>query len=72
MSENQTRPGLNITDMEGAAVESVAGFLESAEYCIDQQFGAGHAAKHPALVAGFVQASALVYLAERLEGCQHG
>lgn len=51
-------------------------FLESAEHCIDLQFGAGHAAKHPVLVAGFLQASALLYLAERIaermEGRQHG
>lgn len=78
MSEQeQSAPaGVNISELEVSAGDTAMGFLESAEHCIDLQFGSGFAAKHPALVAGFLQASALLYLAERIaertEGRQHG
>lgn len=74
--EQNAPAGVYITEMEICAGETAMSFLESAEHCIDLQFGAGFAAKHPVLVAGFLQASALLYLAERIaermEGHQHG
>jgi hypothetical protein len=76
MSEQEQRQsapaGVNISEMEVSAVDTAMSFLESAEHCIDLQFGTGFAAKHPVLVAGFLQASALLYLAERMEGRPHG
>lgn len=78
MSEQeQSAPAdVDISELEVSAGDTAMSFLESAEHCIDLQFGAGFAARHPVLVAGFVQASALIFLAERIaermEGRQHG
>lgn len=57
---------LDISDIEGNAIETAGAMLESAESVIDTQFGTGYAEKHPALLAGFIQASALIYSADRL------
>jgi len=40
------------------APATVAGYLNAARRHIDEQFGDGYAAKHPELVAAFVQACA--------------
>jgi hypothetical protein len=77
IEQDQSAPaGVNISELEVSAGDTAMSFLESAEHSIDLQFGAGHAARHPAIVAGFLQASALVYLAERIaermEGRNHG
>lgn len=60
--------GVNITMLEGAAVQSVVGVLDTLHDWVDGKFGEGYAAKHPAMLAGCVQASAIFYLAERLSG----
>ena len=62
---------LKVSDIESLAIETVAMMLESAESVVDTQFGAGYAERHPALVAGFVQACAMVYHAERAGGAQN-
>lgn len=78
MSEQeQSAPAdVDISGLEVSTGDTAMSFLESAEHCIDLQFGAGFAVRHPVLVAGFVQASALIFLAERIaermEGRQHG
>lgn len=59
---------LDVSAIEGNAIETAGAMLESAEALIDTQFGAGYAEKHPVIVAGFVQACALVYLADRAGG----
>jgi len=41
-------------------------WLSEAEEKVDGQFGTGYAEKHPAAVAGFVNACAAVYQAERM------
>lgn len=74
--EQHVSAGVDISELEVSVCDTAMSFLESAEHSIDLQFGAGFAARHPALVAGFLQASALLYLAERIaermEGRQHG
>lgn len=57
---------LDSSNIEGNAIEIAGAMLESAEAVVDTQFGAGYAEKHPAIVAGFVQACATFYLAERI------
>ena len=75
-SELSAPADVTISELEVSACDTAMSFLETAEHCIDLQFGTGHAARHPAIVAGFLQASALVYLAERIaermEGRNHG
>lgn len=74
--EQYAPAGVDISELEVSACDTAMSFLESAEHSIDLHFGAGFAARHPVLVAGFVQASAMVFLAERIaermEGRQHG
>jgi hypothetical protein len=41
------------------APAAVAGYLEAARDAIDAAFGPGHAARHPELVAAFLQACAI-------------
>lgn len=60
--------GVNITEIETAAVQSVADVLDTLHDWVDGKFGEGYAAKHPAMLAGCVQACAVFYLAERLSG----
>ncbi|MDP3494220.1 MAG: hypothetical protein Q8R82_14000 [Hyphomonadaceae bacterium] len=60
--------GVNITMLEDAAMQSVYELLGTLQDLIDGKFGEGYAAKHPAILAGCVQASAIFYLAERLSG----
>ena len=61
----------DISNIEGLAIDTAGAMLESAEAVIDTQFGTGYAERHPALVAGFVQACAMVYHAERAGGAQN-
>lgn len=42
-----------------APADAVAGYLVSARRAIDATFGEGHAARHPELVAAFLQAAAI-------------
>lgn len=42
-----------------AAARIVAAYLEEARHAIDATFGEGHAARHPELVAAFLQAAAI-------------
>jgi hypothetical protein len=44
---------------DAPAPERVTGYLVAARRAIDAVFGEGHAARHPELVAAFLQASAL-------------
>jgi hypothetical protein len=44
---------------EPAAARTVAAYLVEARTAIDAAFGEGHAARNPALVAAFLQASAI-------------
>lgn len=60
--------GVNITQLEDAAMQSVYESLGTLQDLIDGKFGEGYAAKHPAMLAGCVQAHAIFYLAERLSG----
>jgi hypothetical protein len=60
--------GVNLTQLEDAAVQSVYGYLDTLQDLVDGKFGEGYAAKHPAMLAGCVQACAIFYLAERLSG----
>lgn len=57
---------ISLSDIEAEATTAAVSFLESAESWIDGQFGAGYAEKHPAMVAGYMQACAMVYQAQRI------
>jgi hypothetical protein len=59
---------VNLERLEDGAMQSVYELLDDAIDLIDGKFGDGYAAKHPALLAGFMQAHATFYLAERLAG----
>ena len=61
-AENQA----NAIELE--AFEAVANAMESAEHAIDTQFGAGYAEKHPVMIAGYLQAVAVTYLADTMSG----
>lgn len=60
--------GVNITMLEDAAMQTVYESLGTLWDVIDGKFGDGYAAKHPAVLAGCMQACAVFYLAERLSG----
>ena len=60
--------GVNITQIEDFAMQSVYESLGDLQDLIDGKFGEGYTAKHPAMLAGCVQAYATFYLAERLSG----
>lgn len=60
--------GENLHQLEDAAVQAVYESLGTLQDLVDGQFGEGYAAKHPAMLAGCVQAAAVFYLAERLSG----
>lgn len=59
---------VNFEQLEDAAMQTVYGSLDAALDLVDGKFGDGYAAKHPALLAGLMQAHATFYLAERLTG----
>lgn len=62
-----TTPAEDVTvlaDMHLAAFEEANTTLESADFEIDRFYGAGYAEKHPAVVAGYLQAVATFYLAD--------
>lgn len=64
-----SKPGfINLTQIEDAAMQTVYESLDDLQDVIDGRFGEGYAAKHPAMLAGCVQAHAIFYLAERLSG----
>jgi hypothetical protein len=46
-------------DEPTAPADAVAGYLLAARRAIDAAFGEGHAARHPELVAAFLQAAAI-------------
>jgi hypothetical protein len=56
----------NISQIEDAAVQSVWDALDTLHDLVDGKFGEGYAGKHPAMLAGCVQACATFYLAHRL------
>lgn len=60
--------GVNLSQLEDAAMQAVYESLGNLQDVIDGKFGEGYAAKHPAMLAGCVQAHATFYLAERLSG----
>lgn len=60
MNQQVARPAPVSAAPESAAPgERVAGYLEAARGAIDGVFGEGHAARHPELVAAFLQAAAI-------------
>lgn len=59
---------VNISELENAAMQSVCCMVASMNDVINEEFGTGYAEKHPAMLAGLVQACAIFYLAERLSG----
>lgn len=61
-----------INEIELEAFEAVANAMESAEHAIDTQFGTGYAEKHPAMIAGYLQAVAITYLADSLRPALRG
>lgn len=66
MSDIGTLGTAELSDIELEAFEAVANAMESAEHAIDTQFGTGYAEKHPAMLAGYLQAVAITYLADSL------
>lgn len=60
--------GIDLTQIEDASVIAVSDVLDDLHDLVDGKFGEGYAAKHPAMLAGCVQACAIFYLAERLSG----
>lgn len=48
------------------AFTAIDNALESADHAIDLMYGQGFAEKHPQLVAGYLQAAAIAYLANLL------
>lgn len=59
-------PTIDLNSLATEAIATASDFLEAAESWVDNQFGSGYAEKHPALVAGFLQACALTYQAHRV------
>jgi hypothetical protein len=59
-----TTESTELSERELEAFESVANTMESAEYAIDSQFGAGFAEKHPELIGDYLQAVAITYQAD--------
>ncbi|MBI5786587.1 MAG: hypothetical protein HZA64_14125 [Rhodocyclales bacterium] len=70
-------PGTNtsmptgLSERELEAFESVESAMESAEYAIDLQFGAGFAEKHPVLIGSYLQAAAITCLADTIGARLH-
>ncbi len=70
-------PGTNtsmptgLSERELEAFESVANAMESAEHAIDSQFCPGFAEEHPVLIAGYLQAAAITYLADTIGARLH-
>lgn len=60
--------GVNLTQLEDAAMQAVYESLGTLQDLVDGKFGEGYAAKHPVMLAGCVQACAMFHLAERLSG----
>ncbi len=66
MNEPADFPTNELSDIELEAFEAVANAMESAEHAIDTQFGTGYAEKHPVMIAGYLQAVAITFLADTL------
>ena len=62
-----TGDSINLSDIESNADLVAQGFMDSAEIWIDQQFGAGFAAKHPDAVVGFMLTAKGIYQADLLQ-----
>jgi hypothetical protein len=60
-----------LSERELEAFESVANAMESAEYAIDRQFGAGFAEAQPVLLGSYLQAAAITYLADTIGAKLH-
>lgn len=56
--------------ISGASI-SVLCWLSEAEEKLNGEFGDGFAAKHPAAVAGYMNACAMIYQAERINDAAH-
>ncbi len=56
----------SLDEIESVAPSAVSFWLTEADALIDAHYGSDYAAKHPAVVAGFVNACAMVYQAERV------
>lgn len=55
----------NLDEIESMATAAATFWLSDAESAVNSQFGGGYAEKHPAVVAGYVSACAVVYQTER-------
>ena len=73
MSEPATNApaSTELSERELESFESVANAMESAEHAIDSQFGPGFAEEHPVLIAGYLQAAAITYLANTIGARLH-
>lgn len=56
----------DLTQIEDAAVQDTWSALDTLHDLLDGKFGDEYSAKHPAMLAGCVQACAIFYLAGRL------
>lgn len=61
-----TPESTEFSESELEAFESVANAMESAEYAIDSQFGAGFAEQHPLLIGHYLQAVAITCQADAI------
>lgn len=60
-----------LDEIESTAPSAVHFWLGEADALIDGHYGSDYAEKHPAVVAGFVTACAMVYQAERMNDAAH-
>lgn len=51
----------SFSDLDRHARQAADGYLKTAQRCIDECFGEGYAAKHPELVATFMQVASAEY-----------
>lgn len=63
-----TTTDASLSGIKDAAIQAVLDTLDTLHDVVDGKFGEGYTAKHPAMLAGCVQACAVFYLAERLSG----
>jgi hypothetical protein len=73
MSESvtSTPASIELSERQLEAFETVANAMESAECAIDGQFCPGFAEAHPVLIAGYLQAVAITYLADAIGARLH-
>lgn len=60
-----------LDEIESTAPSAVSFWLGEADTFIDGEYGRDYAEKHPAVVAGFLTACAMVYQAERMNDAAH-